>query len=77
MFSKPTKINHRFLPDGTKVRIAKKSGAIIPYPPELKLRRRTITATLGPKDTDPDTAKEVSFKDYFKLLPLIYMKKSK
>jgi large subunit ribosomal protein L24 len=29
---KPTRVYRKILEDGTKVRVAKKSGAIIPYP---------------------------------------------
>jgi len=40
--SKPTRISYGFLEDGTKVRISKKSGAMIPKPerPEVKYIQR-------------------------------------
>lgn len=36
---KPTRIRYMFGEDGTKVRVAKKSGSVIPYPEEMKKRR--------------------------------------
>jgi large subunit ribosomal protein L24 len=40
--NKPTRIVRQVLEDGTKVRIAKKSGAIIPRPEILTMRRRPV-----------------------------------
>jgi hypothetical protein len=36
---KPTKTNRRFLEDGTKVRVSKKTGQIIPKPDPLADRK--------------------------------------
>ena len=35
----PTRISRKFLEDGTKVRIAKRSGAVIPRPEILQFRK--------------------------------------
>lgn len=37
---KPTRVTRKILDDGTKVRVSKKSGAIIPRPEILTMRRR-------------------------------------
>ena len=58
-----TKVGFAFLEDGTKVRIAKKSGAIIPRPDVLTKRRTAISASDGPKDTPAEVVKRVTFKD--------------
>ena len=40
MSDKPTRISRKFLEDGTRVRVSKRSGAVIPRPEELKVRGR-------------------------------------
>mmetsp|Transcript_30110 Transcript_30110/g.82727 ORF Transcript_30110/g.82727 Transcript_30110/m.82727 type:complete len:205 (-) Transcript_30110:92-706(-) len=50
----PTRIEYRILDDGTKVRVAKKSGAVIPKPELLKHRRRPVRFTV----TESCTAEE-------------------
>ena len=70
----PTKISRRFLEDGTKVRISKKTGHVIPKPDPL-VGRKPRTAILGLKDTEPTDTFEVSFGDYEKYLPFIYDRK--
>ena len=67
----PTKISRRFLEDGTKVRISKKSGQIIPKPDPL-INRKIRSSLAGPKDTAPADVFEVTFPDYEKFLPYIY-----
>jgi Ribosomal proteins 50S L24/mitochondrial 39S L24 len=59
---KPTAVKRQFLEDGTKVRVAKVSGAIIPKPEILKQRRRLKSTALGPKDTDQTDAHSITFK---------------
>ena len=61
IYSKRSRTRDGFLEDGTKVRIAKKSGAMIPKPvfPELsyKERHKNISKYYledGPKDTPSD-----------------------
>jgi large subunit ribosomal protein L24 len=67
----PTKISRRFLEDGSKVRVSKKSGQIIPKPDPLLSRvPRNIIA--GPYDTAPEDVFEVTFDDYELYLPHIY-----
>jgi large subunit ribosomal protein L24 len=60
----PTKVRWGFLEDGTKVRVANKSGALIPKPDILKQRRHPRPYA-GPRDTAPEVAhkKTVSEQD--------------
>lgn len=48
---KATRIYKKILEDGTKVRVAKKSGAIIPRPEILKLRRNARSSIVTESDT--------------------------
>jgi Ribosomal proteins 50S L24/mitochondrial 39S L24 len=59
---KPTAVKRQFLEDGTKVRVAKVSGAIIPKPEVLKQRRRLKSTVLGPRDTDQTDAHSITFR---------------
>ena len=70
-FSEPTKINRRYLEDGTKVRISKLSGNVIPKPNPLG-DRKPRSIVMGVKDTLPDDVAEVTFPDYAKYVPFIY-----
>lgn len=56
----PTRIRYEFLEDGTKVRVAVRSGAIIPRPEILKFRRKP-----RPEDTPKDTAATVVLERTF------------
>jgi large subunit ribosomal protein L24 len=47
----PTRIHKQFLDDGQKVRISKKSGAIIPRPEILSFRKRPVNAIVTESDT--------------------------
>lgn len=49
--NKPTRITNQMLDDGTKVRVAKKSGAIIPRPDILKVRTRVTSSIVTESDT--------------------------
>jgi len=69
--NEPTKISRRFLEDGTKVRVSKKTGVIIPKPDALA-NRKPRSLIVGPKDTLPEDLFHVSFPDYEKFLPFIY-----
>lgn len=60
---RPTRITYKFLEDGTKVRVSKKSGAIIPRPEILRQRRKPKPETDGKKDTAPMIVLERTFKD--------------
>lgn len=67
----PTKISRRYLEDGTKVRISKASGHIIPKPDPMADRKPRSLAT-GPKDTAEEDVFAVTFDEYEKYLPHIY-----
>jgi large subunit ribosomal protein L24 len=67
----PTKISRKFLEDGTKVRVSKKTGHIIPKPDPL-LNRTPRSLLMGPKDTLAKDVFQVTFADYEKYLPFIY-----
>lgn len=58
-----SKIGFAFLADGTKVRIAKRSGAIIPRPEILTKRRKPLPTGDGPKDTPAEVVSKVTYKD--------------
>lgn len=68
---KPTKISRKFLADGTKVRVSKASGHIIPKPIPL-VTRKPRSVIQGPKDTPVADVESISFTDYEKVLPFIY-----
>ena len=57
-YNKPTRIKYGFLEDGTKVRISKRSGSIIPKPDRdhLRYQERTKDFKIGPYDTTPEIA---------------------
>ncbi|CAM9500327.1 unnamed protein product, partial [Ectocarpus fasciculatus] len=55
----PTKIARRFLEDGTKVRVSKRTGHIIPKPEYERVIPRSIVT--GPKDTVEDDVYEVTY----------------
>jgi len=58
---KPTRVIRKFLDDGTKVRIAKKSGTVIPRPEILKFRKRAVNSLATESDTTEDDAWEVTY----------------
>lgn len=72
----PTKTNTKFLEDGTKVRVSKKTGQIIPKPDPLE-GRRPRSQVAGPKDTAPEDVFETTFEDYEQFLPYIYESKKR
>ena len=61
---KPTRIRYGFLEDGTKVRVAKKSGALIPKPDRSNLTymNRTKNKQPGPNDTKAEDVLEKTYK---------------
>lgn len=59
---RPTRVRFAFLEDGTKVRVSVRSGAIIPRPEILKVRRTPRPADT-PKDTAPDVVLKCTYKD--------------
>ena len=59
--NKPTRIHKTFLDDGTKVRIAKKSGTIIPRPDILRFRKKPVSSTVTESDTIEEDVWEKTF----------------
>ncbi|GKY92698.1 hypothetical protein MPSEU_000240000 [Mayamaea pseudoterrestris] len=57
----PTRIYRKILDDGTKVRVAKKSGAIIPRPEILQYRKRPINHIVTESDTLEADAWEITY----------------
>ena len=64
MLGQPTRIYKKFLDDGTKVRVSKKSGAIIPRPEILTFRRRPVNSMVTPSCTAEADAWEITYDDY-------------
>ena len=60
----PTRVNKKYLETGEKVRIAKKSGAIIPRPDILTFRKRPVNSVVSESCTAEDDAWEITYKDY-------------
>jgi len=60
----PTRINYGFLEDGTKVRISKRSGALIPKPDRSNMAyiTRTKNKEAGPGDTKPEDVLQKTYK---------------
>eukprot|EP00640_Fibrocapsa_japonica_P006592 CAMPEP_0113934424 /NCGR_PEP_ID=MMETSP1339-20121228/1749_1 /TAXON_ID=94617 /ORGANISM="Fibrocapsa japonica" /LENGTH=184 /DNA_ID=CAMNT_0000936221 /DNA_START=77 /DNA_END=631 /DNA_ORIENTATION=+ /assembly_acc=CAM_ASM_000762 len=58
----PTRVMWRYLEDGARVRISKKSGAVIPKPEGLGLRKKPRKTATGPRDTPPDDVLQVTFR---------------
>ena len=61
---KPTRVKHGYLEDGTRVRVARSSYAIIPKPDrsELTYEQRTKNKVDGDKDTLAEDVLEVTYK---------------
>lgn len=59
---KPTRVGYKFLEDGTKVRFAKKSGAIIPRPEILTMRRRPVLSFVTDSDTTDEDVWRVTYQ---------------
>ena len=69
--NEPTRIRYGFLENGQKVRVAKKSGQVIPKPvrEELKFINRTKNKEIGDMDTKPEDVLEKTYKgeDFLKV----------
>uniref|UniRef100_A0A7S2WGF6 Large ribosomal subunit protein uL24c n=1 Tax=Rhizochromulina marina TaxID=1034831 RepID=A0A7S2WGF6_9STRA len=65
----PTRVGTGYLDDGTKVRIAKRSGAIIPKP--VFQRHKPMNLVAGPLDTSPEDVMEVTYNPDQGDLPMI------
>jgi large subunit ribosomal protein L24 len=59
--NKPTRVVRKLLDDGTKVRVSKKSGSIIPRPAVLEYRKRPVNAVVTESDTAEEDAWEVTY----------------
>jgi large subunit ribosomal protein L24 len=63
--NQPTRIYRTFLEDGTKVRVAKKSGAVIPRPEALTFRKRPINSVVTTSDTSsPEDVWGITYDKY-------------
>ena len=71
---KPVKVGRKYLEDGTKVRVSKKTGTLIPFPERDTDRVRSLLP--GPKDTEAREVFDTTFEDYEKFMEFIYNKKS-
>lgn len=60
----PTRIIRKYLQTGEKVRIAKRSGAIIPRPEILTFRKRPVNSIVTESDTAEKDAWETSYSEY-------------
>jgi large subunit ribosomal protein L24 len=68
---KATKVARKYLEDGTKVRVSKASGQVIPKP-DLLIDRKPRSSVLGLKDTAPADVFAVTFEGYEKYMSYIY-----
>lgn len=59
----PTRIFKKILPSGEKVRISKKSGAIIPKPDVLKMRKKPVSSVVTESCTSEDDTWESTYVD--------------
>ena len=59
---KPTRISRKFMEDGSKVRLAKKSGAVIPRPDVLTFRKRPVSSIVTESDTAEEDVWEVTYQ---------------
>lgn len=70
--SKPTRVAIRYTEDGSKVRVAKRSGSIIPWPEAMKTAHRSLKpAQPGPKDTAAAAVQRVTYSPPPELLPYL------
>lgn len=75
--NQPTKVARRFLEDGTKVRVSKATGVVIPKPDDIGAQRKVPrTSIVGPKDTEEDDVFAVTYDDYEKHAKAIYTRGS-
>merc|ERR1712232_551921 len=57
----PTRVSKRYLEDGSKVRVSKRSGAVIPRPDILTVRRNPLSQHIGDKDSVDADVWEITF----------------
>jgi large subunit ribosomal protein L24 len=60
----PTRITKKYLETGEKVRISKKSGAIIPRPEILEFRKRPVNSVVTDSCTSEDDVWEITYEGY-------------
>mmetsp|Transcript_18552 Transcript_18552/g.21331 ORF Transcript_18552/g.21331 Transcript_18552/m.21331 type:complete len:177 (-) Transcript_18552:491-1021(-) len=63
---RPTKVSTKILKNGTRVRVSKVSGAVIPKPEGLMLNRKVANSIVTEDDTLDNDVWEVTFKGYNK-----------
>lgn len=68
----PTRIIKKFLETGEKVRISKKSGAIIPRPEILEFRKKPINSVVTESCTSEDDAWKITYDGYVPPKPSAY-----
>lgn len=61
---KPTRVRRKVLETGEKVRIAVKSGAIIPRPDILTMRKRPINSIVTESCTSENDAWEITYSEF-------------
>ena len=57
----PTRVTRKILESGEKVRVAKRSGAVIPRPEILSIRKRPVNATVTESCTPDAAAWEITY----------------
>ena len=70
MHNVPTRIYMKFLEDGSKVRVSKKSNAIIPKPEILKFRKRPVNSIVTESCTAEDDVWEVTYGNFEVATPM-------
>jgi large subunit ribosomal protein L24 len=58
----PTKVYYKTLDDGSKVRVSKKSDAVIPRPDILLYRKRPVNSLVTDKDTTSEHAWSITYE---------------
>ena len=61
---KPTRIRKKILESGEKVRVSIKSGAIIPRPDILTMRKRPVSSVVTGSCTVEDDVWEITYSEY-------------
>ena len=56
----PCRVGFRFAEDGSKVRVNKRTGAVVPKPDAAKERKHPLPDAPGPKDTPVEVATQPS-----------------
>lgn len=59
---KPTRAFHKIMEDGSKVRVATSSGAIIPRPEILSFRKRPVSSVVTESDTLDEDVWQITYE---------------